>query len=1261
MARRVATHLARARLQFALLAGLLAIAAVAAFITLANSSAPTAAQQQPTYTRYKAVDTGQLYSCAIKEVDGKIDCWGNVPFNDNPSQPGSFPSPTDGGYVKLSVESRHGCAIKTNGTAKCWGEVFDLNSADYFDTANKKYRAIDIHYDHACGVVRDDSTPANDGQMICKFGIFFNPPATPIDTYGKAVVPPDYQFKDVTTGRNHTCGLVRDNNTANGTPDEGIDTVTCWGSPSESPSGTFKSINDSYDATCGIRTDDTVECWGNVPSGKNISKHKFKSIGGGLGFVCGVVSDSNTDTPDIKDDEDRIICWGADHTGQSTPPVATYKNFDSTYGHSCAIAIDSDPETTGNQGEGSVVCWGLDTKSSTPPSSQPTPAVTPTPTLTPTPGVDTVSALSTRSIILNYTCILTGAGEAKCFGVDRAGRVKQVPQYTSGSRYRFSSLATGYFGVCAISYYDRTQFCWGQPTSSSPENVSFKSLAGGIWTHCGIVLDSDTTTLGNQNEDSIQCWGTREPADPIWDTPSGKFSDVVIGWNEYFDTSAVKFVRHENACALYSEDDPNNAAGTIACWGNNEYFGDPPANMIFKSVDSNGGNGCGVILDGDTTMSGTQDEDKVKCWGRNTGSGDTLEDFYFSGQNIATFKSISVEQGLACGIVLDADASAAGNQNEDSVKCKTSDARKIRKGYIATGTSIEASTVGFTHVDVGSWYVCGITKKHELDCYGSNFHQQAPGQDPNNDDSPVRPPTAASISELPPACNTDYELVTPLQGGRYPATGGDFYVLVAPAAINGTALGVRMYEDTPITVSGRVNMYYELSRERYAIEAVDSGCNALSNQVLVRPADVCVPMPSDITPAKARLFQIGEDDSIKVLQPARFTDIDGNLCAEAFELPITLAVGEQVSRPLTPSELTATAEPTVTPTPVSGQWISRIKPSITKITLSAEDRVRLLVNVYGVQDILDNSLADDVTFEWSVEPSGGAFEEADHTADADASVDERETIFTAPSSPGRYTVKVWLDRYECRDDDNDDGCTAEFEVTVRRAAAPPTPTVAPVNPDGEIPSIIADSDGNQYEVFTPEDGGNFDGDDTSVSADPAVIPNGEIIGIRVEANGLASNAGQTYHRITLDGLYYDVYAVDGTGTRLDSYLLNNPVTVCIPLPSRIASRIAESAMVSLKDDGTFAVLSSRVRLTADGTVLCGAISELSARVAAAHIGSPEALPSPTPMLPVVEDPDTGGTTPPISTSGLILLIILGSALGILSLTLLKNRKAGASP
>ena len=72
---------------------------------------------------------------------------------------------------------------------------------------------------------------------------------------------------------------------------------------------------------------------------------------------------------------------------------------------------------------------------------------------------------------------------------------------------------------------------------------------------------------------------------------------------------------------------------------------------------------------------------------------------------------------------------------------------------------------------------------------------------------------------------------------------------------------------------------------------------------------------------------------------------------------------------------------------------------------------------------------------------------------------------------------------------------------VQSAAVEPTP--APSNPAGAIPTILTDPDGNQYEVFTPEGGGTFTGDDSSLSAGPGVVPNGEIVGLRISEGGSA--------------------------------------------------------------------------------------------------------------------------------------------------------------
>ena len=179
----------------------------------------------------------------------------------------------------------------------------------------------------------------------------------------------------------------------------------------------------------------------------------------------------------------------------------------------------------------------------------------------------------------------------------------------------------------------------------------------------------------------------------------------------------------------------------------------------------------------------------------------------------------------------------------------------------------------------------------------------------------------------------------------------------------------------------------------------------------------------------------------------------------------------------TPTPKAPTPTPTPTATLTVRPDISRIAPALRSVTVSPGDRVRLSMDVYGLQDILDNDLAKDVTFEWSANPSGGSFADGDPSADTDTNVDEREVIFTAPTSAGRYVVKAALDRSECNDGDGlDDGCVAEIELKVRRPSQPAEPTPTPANPSGAIPPILTDGEGNQYEVFTPVEGGTFDGD-----------------------------------------------------------------------------------------------------------------------------------------------------------------------------------------
>ena len=312
--------------------------------------------------------------------------------------------------------------------------------------------------------------------------------------------------------------------------------------------------------------------------------------------------------------------------------------------------------------------------------------------------------------------------------------------------------------------------------------------------------------------------------------------------------------------------------------------------------------------------------------------------------------------------------------------------------------------------------------------------------------------------------------------------------------------------------------------------------------------------------------------------------------------------------------------------------ISRIEPTIRGVTLQGGEDVRLAIEVYGVQNVLDNSLLDNITLVWDDNDAGGSF---DGTGE--------KVVYTAPSVPGSYNVTASLIPNYCKEDPTTDEteCSASFDVTVRRPSAPQPEDEAPVNPSGEIPTILIDSDGNQYEVFTPVEGGTFDPDaGYRISAESGDVPNGELVGVRMSDDGPASNLGMTHQRYTLGGNMYGIHVVDSTGTTVLSYLLHDPAEVCIPLPAELRSNISKIAMVAMNSDDSLTILSASVRIGTSGTSVCGNISNLPATVAVGVQGAPDAIPTATPM-PEPEAPDTGGAAP--SSAGLLWLMLIGIA------------------
>lgn len=310
------------------------------------------------------------------------------------------------------------------------------------------------------------------------------------------------------------------------------------------------------------------------------------------------------------------------------------------------------------------------------------------------------------------------------------------------------------------------------------------------------------------------------------------------------------------------------------------------------------------------------------------------------------------------------------------------------------------------------------------------------------------------------------------------------------------------------------------------------------------------------------------------------------------------------------------------PDPQPTGSIQEITASTPNLTLTVGDTVVLSINVIGRQDIENQRLADDVKFDWSV--SGGRLSDG---------VDGTSASYTAPSDPGIYSVTV-SPSSGCIGTGL--ACTATFRITVRRPGEATGPDAPPRNPEGEIPSILSDSEGEQYQVFTPEEGGIFTGESFSISAVMGIVPNGEIIGLRMAEDGSASNAGMSHHRYTLSGNQYRIFVIDAEGAPISSYNLNGTVAVCIPMPRELRTSISSLEMVNKNSNGTLTVMSSSVRIS-PSLIICGNTSTLPATIAVGIRGTPPPLLEPE-LEPAEMLPATGGTAP--TSRGIIAWALL---------------------
>ena len=188
--------------------------------------------------------------------------------------------------------------------------------------------------------------------------------------------------------------------------------------------------------TCGIRTDQTLECWGNNGSGQAADQTgTWTAVSAGGSHTCGIRSDAT------------LECWGFEGNGQAADQTGTWTAVSAGTNHTCGIS-----------GGGTPACWGNDVSGqSTIPGGAPDTAIDSGPAGT-TTATDATFEFSASESDASFECRLDGA-----------------PSFTecaSGQEYTGLAAGAHLFRVRAVSRWGFRDFSpdrWSWTITSDDE------------------------------------------------------------------------------------------------------------------------------------------------------------------------------------------------------------------------------------------------------------------------------------------------------------------------------------------------------------------------------------------------------------------------------------------------------------------------------------------------------------------------------------------------------------------------------------------------------------------------------------------------------------------------------------------------------------------------------------------------------------------------------------------------------------------------
>lgn len=557
------------------------------------------------------VFAGVNHSCGRRR-DETLWCWGEgVAVGDGvgaaiSSQPVMVAGPTTWQALPRGLASRHTCALDTEGAVWCWGETYSGALGPGAESESLAPVPVELPGPVArIAVGREVSCAVLEGGAVWCWGA---------NRDGELGLPLDVEQSDVPVEPHP--GLVgQDVRIGAGTicvTDE-AEQVTCWGrnrsgevgdqtsgadnTPRIEPVAVGESavanavddwdvLNVGASHGCGIRSDDSLWCWGSRGSGRlgnadeledcfvsNPSDCHFTTpveVSGDQQWSAVAIGGSYTCA---LDEADALWCWGRGGSGGTAVDVSqptavlagtTWVSLAAGESHSCGVQTDG---TLWCWGAGSQGQLGLGTQGSGVSQSAPTQV-----------GADADWVHVVAGTL--HTCALRSDDTLWCWGFNRAGQI--------GNGEETSGLPFGEVGV------------------ADPFEVP------GSW----VAVDAGSAhTCAVDDAGALWCWGDNDSGAAGQDIDGADvvLSPVQVG-NE---TDWEQLGLGENvSCATKTD-------GRLLCWGSRAHgaVGDgtiavesPTAQPVQVGADDDE---WVSIESGHRTVCGAQSDGSSWCWGQN--------------------------------------------------------------------------------------------------------------------------------------------------------------------------------------------------------------------------------------------------------------------------------------------------------------------------------------------------------------------------------------------------------------------------------------------------------------------------------------------------------------------------------------------------------------------------------------------------------------------------------------------------------------------